>query len=147
MAIVLRPTVKTSFEEYSREYFVIKNRTVPMTMRIQDHTTLVAFKKYIDAEIVTEAMESQYMINKEWPDLTSEKLVLRYMPLGSPPTILDIEPDHMDTLQRICIDWNMNLCIIEEIKKKKSSIGITGEVLSFTAPVEYYQVIYESLMD
>ena len=145
MSTVIRPVV-TTFDDHT-QLFVIRNRAVPMTMQIQKHTTLIAFKKYIDAEIVTEAMESQYMLNKEWPDLTSDSLILKYMPTGSPPAILDIEPDHIDSLKRICIDWNMNLCIIDDIKKRKSSISITGDVLSFTAPVEYYQVIYESLLD
>jgi hypothetical protein len=146
MALIVSPPIKTTFQPES-EYYVIKNRAVPMTMRIHKHTTVVAFRKYIDAEIVTEAMESQYMMNKEWPDLTVENFTLQYMPLGNPPTLLDIEPDHIEMLKRTCIDWNLNLCIIDEIVKKKSSIYLQGDILSFTAPVEYYQMLYESLLD
>ena len=130
------------------DLFIIQNQRVPMTLRIQKHTTLITFKRYQDAELISEALETQYMVQKQWPDLTSEDFSVFRYPIGSgPPTILDIVPQEYDRLKDICTMWNLNMCVIEEIKQKKSSLNFTGDILSFTAPVEYYRGIYEVIYD
>ena len=149
MALVLpKVPVVTESDLFLIKHPSNKGRPVPFTMRIKKHTTLVAFKRYQDAELVTEAMESQFFHTKEWPDLTSEDFSIKYLTHSSgPPTLLDIQPERYEALQGLCINWGINLCIIDEIVRKKHTMNLQGEVLSFTAPPEYYRLIYELLVD
>lgn len=148
MALIEKPAVMTETDLFLIKHPSSKGRAIPMTMRIKKHTTLVAFRRYYDAELVAEAMEAQYMQTKEWPDLTSDEFSIKYLStiigLG-PPTLLDIQPERYEVIQGLCINWGLNLCIIEEIQRRKNTINLTGDVLSFTAPAEYYRMIYELL--
>lgn len=144
---------KTTFKD--SDLFLIRHPTsqgkpIPMTMRIKKHTALVAFRRYDDAEIVTEAMEAQFMQTKEWPDLTSDDFSIKYLAntIGvGPPTLLDIMPENYELIQGLCINWGVNLCIIDEILRKKNTIELRGDVMSFTAPVEYYRMLYNLMLE
>ena len=130
------------------DLFIIRNQRVPMTLRIQKHTTLITFKRYQDAELISEALETQFMVQKQWPDLTAEDFSVFRYPIGAgPPTILDIVPESYDRLKDLSTMWNLNMCVIEEIIQKKSSLNFRGEILSFTAPIEFYKGIYEIVYD
>jgi len=144
MALTLVKPVATE----PKELFVIKHQRVPLTLRIHKHTTLMAFKRYQDAEFIGEALEAQYMVNKEWPDLTAESFSIFSAPFetGS-PTILDIVPEDFDILKSTCINWNLNMCTIDEIVNRKSTIEFRGEILSFTVPIGYYQKLYDIIYE
>jgi hypothetical protein len=126
------------------DLFIIKHQRVPLTLRIHKHTTLISFKRYNDAEFISETLESQYFAQKEWPDLTAENFKIFSAPVKtSPITLLDIMPETFDNLKSTCINWNLNLCTIDTIVNRKSSLEFKGEILSFTVPLDYYKKLYD----
>ena len=131
-----------------KKYYTIQSEmNKAMTIRINDKTQLVAFRDFDDAYHISRMIETHIIYQNEWPDFHSDKLVL-----PEPKNIHDLNHVYIqnwdfDDLKVECTRNNLNMITVNGINDHPQGLSFIGEMLTFSAPVEFYMSRFNELME
>lgn len=135
MATLLVPKV-AFYPKHSAYIIKSKSKNVPYTCKPGNHTALVVVPDFQDAVEIARIVESHYLHEKEWPDISKDRLRVKL--IDSIPTLLSIHSiDPTDVLQ-YCIDRNLDACIINSVKYSDENIKMECELIPVVVPAHQY---------
>jgi hypothetical protein len=108
-------------------------------------TALVCFKSEQHAMFIGQMIEAHYMKQKELPDPSGQLL----LPLPSEDELLFLFLQKWDfeDLKLECTKNFLNMVSINDVEDTKRGFNLSGEVLAFEAPVEFYVERLNELLD
>lgn len=145
MATIVRPPVaKTSFFPEKR-VFLVYNRTVPYTCRVNDRTSLVIFPEFSQAYLMSQMLESHYTTNKHWPDISDNKMLLNYRDVQKGLSHLKIKPIDPYQIFHMCLRLNVNACVVEEMEESDNQLRIRCSVIDIYPSSEDFKMTLEDI--
>ena len=120
------------------------------TMKLSEdtRTSMVVFKSFDAAYFVGQMVETNYNINKEWPntDVSSGSL---HLPRANPDMSLSLLVIHgwdFDDLKLYCTSNLLDMISVDEITSGDGSFSFSGDRYSFDAPAEFYQDRFNQIL-
>jgi hypothetical protein len=107
-------------------------------VRVNDNSSsaIVGFKNPDHALFIGQMIELHYKEQKEWPDV-SQQLILP-MPRSEELAFLFLQKWDFEDLKLTCTKNFLNMVSVDSIADTKKGFNLSGEILSFQAPIEFY---------
>ena len=116
-----------------------------------DRTAIVAFHRRDDAVLMAKMMETYFRHQKELPPVQKEgddnSLYLPNVKDYYELDFLYLTNNDFDDLRVICTRNILHMITVEQLKENRHGYSITGNVLTFEAPVEYYKLRFDELYE
>lgn len=108
-------------------------------VRVNDESisAIVGFKKQEHALFIGKMIELHYQEQKEWPDMMSDNLVMP-MPRSEELGFLFLQKWDFEDLKMTCTKNFLNMVSVDNIGDGKRGFNLSGDVLMFSAPNEFY---------
>lgn len=140
MAVLQKP--RTTFGSNEQVYLIYK-RLVPYTCRAKDKTSLVIISNINHAYFVRNVLESHYAHTKTWPDIYDSELFFNFKHTHN--GILRINPVNPNDIFDMCINMNVNACIVEDVSERKGVISVNCNVIEVQPRIDTYRNTLESI--
>lgn len=154
MAGVLSPPMKPikfiqTDQDAQKHYTIHTNKNNVFALRVSEKskTSAVSFRKFNDALFIGKMIETNYLVNKEWPDTTEEGSIILPTPRVDDLMFTHIQEWDFDEIQMWCTSNFLDMIYVDEIIKKKSNHTFSGNIYSFEAPIEFYQARLDLLFN
>jgi hypothetical protein len=147
----VKPRVKIETLQRGKKYFTIQttpNHVFTLKSHEEAKTSVVGFKKWDDAFLISKMIETHYIEQKEWPVLEIGKTIV--LPSSRPSAVLRhlyIQEWDFEELKFECTRNIIDFMSIERIINKKSTYSFNGHQYTFSAPVEFYMNRFDELYD
>ncbi len=142
MAVLVKPP-PTAFLD-GHKAFVITNNKVPYTCRVNDRTSLVVFAEFHQAFTIAQLLESHYMENRTWPDITNPPGRLR-LNNQIKPIHLRVKPIYVQSIFEECLRMNVSACIVEDVIEDNENLIIRSNMLDIHPSPEDFKGTLENI--
>ena len=124
------------------------NDAFTMKLSEETRTSVVVFRSFDTAKFVGQMLETNYIVNKEWPntDVTSGKI---YLPRARPELELSLLVVHgwdFDDLKLYCTSNILDMISVDEITSGDGNFSFSGDRYEFSAPTEFYQDRFNEIL-
>ena len=141
---------KTDFSSKSKFTIHSKPNNVFTLRTKDDRTAVVAFHRRNDALLMAKMMETYFKHQKTLPPVQNEgEGDALYLPKvsGLDLEYLYLDENKFDDLKVICTRNFLHMISVDKLKENSEGFSINGCVYLFEAPVEYYKVRFEELLE
>ena len=108
------------------------------TIRLNESapTAIVGFKNPADALMIGQMIESHYIKQKEWPDITGQLL----LPMAHREDLefLFLQKWDFEDLKMTCTKNYLSMVSVDYIGTTKRGLNFEGKMMTFEAPTEFY---------
>jgi hypothetical protein len=122
------------------------NHAFSVRVNEECQTALVGFKNPNDAILISKMIEKHYIIQKEWPE-TQGQIILPSASDTAPLSFLFCKKWDFEDLKLECTKNFLNMITVDNITNTKKGLGFNGNILSFDAPIEFYMIRLEDLLN
>jgi len=146
----MKPRVKLQTNQQGKKYFTIQrtpNHVFTLKGREDTRTSIVGFKKWDDAFLISKMIETHYIEQNEWPTIELGQSMV--FPTSRPGDVLRhlyIQEWDFEELKFECTRNIIDFMTIERIINKKSTYSFNGNHYTFSAPVEFYMNRFDELL-
>jgi hypothetical protein len=139
----------TPVEFKERKYYTIhSSANNAFTLKIKDPAkhAMVGFQTPSDALLIGNMIETYYMQNMKWPDLQDVGEIV--LPTGTLRELVNVfmKEWEFEDLKFECTRNVMDMVSIKKISKNNDTYSFSGDLYTFTAPVEFYMKRFEELL-
>lgn len=154
MAVItpIKPKILISTDQDNSNYYTIhsnQNKAFGLRVNKNSRTSIVSFRKWDDAFLISKMIETNFISKKEWPETGDDGSVV--LPTSAiHDDILRavyIQKWEFDELKLLCTSNFLDMISVDEIVSKKAKHMFSGHVLRFEAPIEFYQERLEYFMN
>lgn len=154
MAVItpIKPKILISTDQDNSRYYTIhssKNKAFGTRVNNKSKTSIVGFRQWDDAFLISKMIETNFISKKEWPETEEDGSVV--LPTSAiHDDILRavyIQEWEFDNLKLTCTLNFLDMISVDEIVTKKGKHMFQGHILRFEAPIEVYQARLEDLMN
>lgn len=148
-----KPRVISRTGQRSRNHYTIHSSPNNLfSLRTQDdRTAVVAFHRRDDAVLMAKMMEVYFRHQKELPPIQKEgEDQSLYLPNSRDQFDLDflyLDNNNFDDLKVMCTRNILHMITVEQLKENRHGYSIQGSVHLFDAPVEFYQMRFNELLE
>ena len=142
MAVLVKPPL-TAFLD-GHKAFVITNNKVPYTCRVNERTSLVVFAEFHQAFTIAQLLETHYVENKIWPDITRPPGRLR-LNTQIKPKHLRVKPIQVQSIFEECLKLNVSACIIEDVIEEHENLIIRSNMLDIFPSTDDFKTTLENI--
>jgi hypothetical protein len=154
MALTIAPPVKPRNQVKTRRggkfYWTIHthpNHVYTLRVKEDSKTALVGFKHVEDALLIGRMIEKHYIIKKEWPGTEGQIILPSVSGNISELNFLFCTKWDFEDLKLECTKNFLNMITIDKIGNTRNGLSFNGDVLSFDAPLEFYMIRLEDLLN
>lgn len=146
----VKPRVKLETLQQGKKYFTIQttpNNVFTLKAHEEARTSVVGFKKWDDAFLISKMIETHYNEQKEWPVLEIGKTIV--LPGSRPSDVLRqlyIQEWDFEELKFECTRNIIDFISVERIINKKTTYSFNGYQYTFSAPIEFYMNRFDELL-
>ena len=146
----MKPQMKRQTNQQGKKYFTIQ-RTPNHVFTLKGHEdakiSIVGFKKWDDAFLISKMIETHYIEQNEWPTIELGQSMV--FPTSRPSDVLRhlyIQEWDFEELKYECTRNIIDFMSIERIINKKTTYSFNGYQYTFSAPVEFYMNRFDELL-
>jgi len=148
----VKPRGFSRVDQRSKNHYTIHSKPNDVfTLRTRDDkTAMVAFYRRDDAILMAKMMETYFRHQKELPSVQSDGVDgALYLPHVDNTNLeyLYLDENQFDDLKVICTRNILHMISVEKLKENKDGYSVTGNLYTFDAPLEFYQVRFEELWE
>lgn len=145
-----RPRIKTLDRPQPSFYTLHSKPNTAFTMKLSEEsrTSVVGFKTWDSAYFIGQMVETNYNVNREWPntDVTSGKLYLPKAKTDMELSILVIHEWEFEDLKLYCTSNLLDMISVDEITSGDGTFSFSGQRYEFIAPAEFYQERFNQIL-
>jgi len=147
----MKPQMKRQTIQQGKKYFTIQ-RTPNHVFTLKAHEdariSIVGFKKWDDAFLISNMIETHYIEQNEWPTIELGQSMV--FPTSRPGDVLHhlyIQEWDFEELKLECTRNIIDFMTIERIINKKNAYSFNGNQYTFSAPLEFYMNRFDELIE
>jgi hypothetical protein len=143
-----RPTKVRNTRYGGKFYYTIHshpNHAFAVRTNEDSVSAIVGFKSEQHAMFIGQMIETHYMKQKEFPD--PSKQLLLPLPSEEELSFLFLQKWDFEELKLLCTKNFLNMVAIDTVNDTKKGYNLSGEILTFQAPFEFYVERLNELLD
>jgi hypothetical protein len=148
----VKPRGFSRVSQSSKNQYTIHSKPSDVfTLRTRDDkTAIVAFHRRDDAILMAKMMEIYFRQQNELPSVQLDNVDnALYLPQTDNTKLeyLYLNENQFDDLKVTCTRNILHMISVEKLKENKYGYSVTGNLYKFDAPVEFYQIRFEELLE
>jgi hypothetical protein len=149
--MLVRPRPRPTLDHSPPAFYTIHSKpNDAFTMKLSEdvRTSMVVFKSFDTAYFVGQMVETNYNMNKEWPNTDASSGIL-HLPRAKPDMALSLLVIHgwdFDDLKLYCTSNLLDMISVDEITSGDGSFSFSGDRYEFSAPTEFYQDRFNQIL-